>query len=210
MKKYNNDFIVGLFIILGVFGLFYLLYSTGKMNIKKDGYFIYVAFNDITGLDKKAPVMLNGLEVGKVQDIRASYENDKTMIILKLWLDKGVLVRENPVISIKSSGLVGGKFVQISSCEGKNLIKPDTLIYGKASLDLDSLMESVQLMSKDLSQQLNALISALKSPVEQNRGSIDGIIKNLEATSKNFEEFSADVKKHPWKLLFKTKENKKN
>lgn len=210
MKKYANDFIVGLFIVMGVFGLFYLFYSTGKLTLKKDGYFIYVVFNDITGLDKKAPVMLNGLEVGKVLDIKPSYEGDLTRMILKLWLAKDVMVRENPVISIKSSGLVGGKFVQISSCEGKQIIKPGSLIYGKTSLDLDSLMENVQTISGDLSRQMNALISALRSPVEQNRPSIDGIIKNLEATSKNFEEFSADVKKHPWKLLFKTKENKKN
>ena len=31
----------------------------------------------------------------------------------------------------------------------------------------------------------------------------------MEATSKNFEEFSDDIKRHPWKLLFKGKEKGK-
>ena len=39
---------------------------------------------------------------------------------------------------------------------------------------------------------------------------IDNILKNLEATSTNFKEFSNDLKRHPWKLIWKTKEKKKS
>jgi hypothetical protein len=42
--------------------------------------------------------------------------------------------------------------------------------------------------------------------IEDNKGGISNIIKNLEATSANFEAFSDNVKRHPWKLLFKGKE----
>lgn len=208
MKKYNNEFKVGLFIILCILGLIYLTFSTGKLNIKKDGYHIYVVFNEVAGLEIKAPVMLNGLEVGKVDDINISYAGDKTQITLKLWIDAKAKIRENPQISIKTLGLMGEKYIQIASSEGKNFIKPDTIIYGKPYLDLDAMMQQVQEISKDISQEVNKLLVNLNSTVGENKESITGIIKNLEASSKNFEEFSEDIKRHPWKLLFKTKEKK--
>lgn len=179
MKKYTTEFKVGLFFIICVLGLFYLTYSTGKLNFKEEGYSLYVSFNDIGGLDKKAPVMLNGVEIGKVQDIKISYDDDKTNVILKLWLNKQTKIRENPDISIKTLGLMGEKYIQITSLEGKNFITPGSILQGKPYVDLEALKDNVP-----------------------------SIMKNLEATSKNFEEFSLDIKKHPWKLLFKSKEKK--
>ena len=44
--------------------------------------------------------------------------------------------------------------------------------------------------------------------VDENMPSINNIIASLEKTSSNFEELSADLKRHPWKLLFKTKEKR--
>jgi phospholipid/cholesterol/gamma-HCH transport system substrate-binding protein len=206
MKKYTNEFKVGLFVILCILGLIYLTFSTGKVNLKKDGYYIYVILNEVAGLEKKAPVMLNGLEVGKVDDIKINYDNDKTQIMLKIWLDKGAKIRANPIISIKTLGLMGEKYIQIASSEGKEFIRPETILYGRPYLDLDALMEQAQTISKEITQQLNTLLASLNNTLEDNKGNISAIIKNLEATSENFEEFSADIKRHPWKLLFKTKE----
>lgn len=188
MKKYTNEFKVGLFVILCILGLAYLTFSTGKMNIKKDGFYIYVVFNDVAGLQNKAPVMLNGLEVGKVDDIRIAYDADNTQIILKLWLDKQARIRENPVISIKTLGLMGEKYIQVSSSKGKDFIKPEAVIIGNPYLDLDALMASIN------------------GTLEDNKSNINSMVKNFEAASKNFEDFSEDVKRNPWKLLFKTKE----
>lgn len=208
MKKYTNEFKVGLFVLFCLVGLFYISYRTGKMNIKKDGYYIYVLFDEVAGLEKKAPVMLNGLEVGKVEDIDISYENDKTQIVLKLWLEKQAKIRENPKVSIKTLGLMGEKYIQISSSEGKNFIAPGELIPGKPYLDLDALMEQAQAISKDISKQIDKLLASLNTTLDENKDNLAQIIKNLGAASSNFEEFSEDIKKHPWKLLFKTKEKR--
>lgn len=204
--KNTNEFKVGLFILLCVAGLAYLTYSTGKLNVKKEGYNIYVVYDEIVGLEKKAPVMLNGLEVGKVEDMEVSYDNDMTRIKLKLWLDKSAKIRENPVVSIKTLGLMGEKYIQISSSQGKNFIGPGTILEGKPFLDMDGLMEQAQAISKDLVDSANKLMTTLNGTVTDNKESISQIIKNMESSSKNFEEFSSDIKRHPWKLLMRQKE----
>ncbi len=191
MRKHTNEFKVGLFIVICLAGLFYLTVSTGKLNFKKDGYNIHVIFNDAAGMQKNSPVMLNGLEVGKVDDITVHYENDRTQIAMKLWLDKSAKIRDDAVISIKTLGLMGEKYIQISSKEGKDFIAKETVIVGKPYVDMDAMMA-----------QVNGLL-------DDNKGSINQMVKNMESTSKNFEEFSADIKSHPWKLLFKGKEKPK-
>ena len=188
MKRYTNEFKVGLFVILSIAGLFYLVYSTGKLNIKKDGYHIYAVFNEVAGLQEKAPVMLNGLEIGKIDDIKISYDNDKTEITLKLWIDKQAKIRERPVVSIKTMGLMGENYIHISSSAGGAFIAPEATLKGEPYLDVD------------------ALLANLNSTLDENKSGISRIVLNMEATSKNFEEFSDDIKRHPWKLLFKGKE----
>jgi len=206
MKNYSQEFKVGAFVILCVLGLLYMTYSTGKMNIKKDGYNIDVIFDEVAGLQSKAPVTLNGLEVGKVDDIRVFYDNDKTKIVLKLWLDKKAKIRENSIISIKTLGLMGEKFIQITSSDGKKFIEPGTILTGKPYMDLDALMEQAQTLSKDIGSQISKLLEGLNSTVDGNKGNISQIVRSLEVTSKNFEDFSGDLKSHPWKLLYRPKE----
>ena len=204
--KNTNEFKVGLFFILCIFGLLYLAFSTGKLNFKKDGYHIYAVFDEVVGLQTKAPVMLNGLEMGKVEDIKVSYDQNKTQVVLKLWLDKKALIREHPVVSIKTLGLMGEKYIQISSSQGKDFVQPEAVLAGKPFLDMDELMGQAQSISKEVTGQISKLLATINGTVEDNKVSVGQIVKNLEASSRNFEEFSADIKRHPWKLLFKGKE----
>jgi ABC-type transporter Mla subunit MlaD len=128
--------------------------------------------------------------VGKVDDIKIYDEGGSTRIMLKLWLEDGARVRENSRVSIKTLGLMGEKYIQISSSGKAGFIKPGTVLQGEPYLDLDKLLASVS------------------GTVEENKDSITAIVKNLETTSRNFEEFSGDIKRNPWKLLFRTKEKK--
>ncbi len=200
MKKYGSEFKVGLFIILCVIGLLIITFQTGKVNIKKEGYNLYVTFDEIAGLTKKAPVMLNGFEVGKVEDIQVFDTDNNTKITLKLWLDKKARVRDNAEVSIKTMGLMGEKYIQIASHSG-NFIKPGSTIAGKPYMDLDSVMDQ----TKILAEEAEKLSANLNNTVEGNKDQIASIIKNLEETSKNVEELTADLKAHPWKLLVKPK-----
>jgi len=162
MKKYGNEFKVGLFIILCILGLVYITFRTGKVSLKKDGYRLYVSFDEIAGLGKKAPVMLNGFEVGKVEDVKLSYDAGKTLITLKLWLDKDVLIREGSSISIKTLGLMGEKYIQITSSQSDNFLKPDTTLNGKPYADIDTL------------------IASLNTTMDENKDRITSITKNFE------------------------------
>ncbi len=217
-NKWTNEFKVGLFVLACLLGLAYMTYSTGKLGINKDsGYFVYVVFDEAAGMDKKAPVMLNGLEIGKVEDIKPSYEGNKTHITLKLWLENKAKVRENSEISIKMMGLMGEKYVQIESSNSNEFVTPGSTLNGQKYVDLDvfvrnlnAVVEENRQSVKDAIKHLDQVLANLDGTLSDNRDNLAKAIKNFETTSENFEEFSDDLRRNPWKILFKTKEKPKD
>ncbi|MCF7878146.1 MAG: MlaD family protein [Candidatus Omnitrophica bacterium] len=199
MKKYGNEFKVGLFFLICIIGLAAITFKTGKVSFKKEGYNLYVIFNEVAGLDVKAPVMLNGYEVGEVEDVKVVSQKDRTHILLKLLIDPGVKIRINPKVSIKTLGMMGEKYIQITSHTGKGFLKPDSRLEGKPYIDMDDLIDNVN----NLTEEVKKLTNNLNHTVKGNQDKISRMISNLETTSKNLEEFTADIKSHPWKLLFK-------
>ncbi|MDP8266578.1 MAG: MlaD family protein [Candidatus Aceula meridiana] len=216
MKRKNiaNEFKVGLFVVICLLALFYMAYRTGKLDLRAKGYYVYVIFDEAAGLGNKAPVMLNGLEIGKVVEIKPTYEGGLTKIKLKVWLEDEARIREGSTLSIKMMGMMGEKYIQISSSDNKNFVVPETVVKGDTYVDLDVLLRNINSLVEENKNSvfealnsLNMLLGNLNETVGENRESLTRIIQNFETTSQNFEEYSDDLKRNPWKLLFKTKEN---
>lgn len=187
-KILTNEFRVGLFVVLCLLGLFYMTYRTGKLDIRQKGYFITVIFKEAGGAQQKAPVMLNGYEVGKVDSIKPVYAEGKTAIAMKIWMQENAKIRQGSKFFVQMMGLMGEKYIQIVSSEEAQFIAPGSTVEGEPYVDL------------------SVLITNLNKAVDDNKGALKNTVKNFETTSQNFEEFSDDLKRNPWKLLFKTKE----
>jgi len=212
-KEWTSEFKVGLFVIACLLGLFYMTYSTGKLDIKKKGYSVHVIFKETAGLGRKAPVMLNGLEVGKVDEVKPFYEGSKTLISLKLWLEEQAKIREGSTFSIQMMGLMGEKYIQITSSENEKFIEPGSTLSGEPYVDLSTLISNLNKVVDENKETLKKAIANFdkvlantNDVVEGNKDSLARTIKNFETTSQNFEEFSDDLKRNPWKLLFRVKE----
>ncbi len=206
MKNYSNEFKAGFLILLAIITLGYITVKTGKLPLKQEGYSIFVIFDEISGLEDKAPVMLNGLTVGKVDGIEPVYQEDKTFIKLKLWIEKKAQIRKGAKVSIKTLGLMGEKYIQIASHTGEQFIMPGEILQGVSMQDLDAIMEEALVISKkveSLIDEVKILSTNLNLTVSENKTTLSQMLKNFESTSQNIEEMSADLKRHPWKLLYR-------
>ena len=88
--------------------------------------------------------------------------------------------------------------------EGSTLASEDPI-------EMRKLMKKVDVIAENLDKTLaeaRALAQNLNGVVKDNRPKIDSIVIKLESTADNFNEFSDDIKRHPWKLLIKGKETK--
>lgn len=187
-------------------------FALGSFTALEKTYELKAKFNWVSGLEKHAPVRLRGVQVGEVKDVQILYSGDETTILLTLVLKEKAKVREGTKAYVSMLGLMGEKYVEISDGpKGAAFLKPGSIIIGVDPSSMDELIDigkkvvaEVELTMVDIRK----LTNHLDELVVENREDIDFMIDKLKATSTNFEEFSNDIKRHPWKLLMKGKEKK--
>lgn len=76
-----------------------------------------VQFQDVKGLQDGSPVQLNGVSVGRVEQISLSPDPALRSIAVRIAVDRrfAELVREDTEVRIKTLGLLGDKFVEITA-----------------------------------------------------------------------------------------------
>ena len=211
MAKLSNEVKTGIVVVVGALLLLLLVYKIGGIKIEK-GYDIHCLFNYISGLEQHAPVRLSGVEVGEVKDIGISYAGDETKILLTLSLDDNAKVRQDSKIRISTLGLLGEKYVEITGgSKGSTFVKPGATIVGIDPFQMEDLVEMGENLAARLDSTMLDLQKLMKDAdgvIVDNREDIRATIANLKVTSENFKEFTEDIKRHPWKLLIKGKEQK--
>lgn len=113
-------------VVAGFAILFFVAFFViGKqLNLLKDpfgGNSYHAQFNFLSGLEVGAPVRLHGVKVGKVSDIAFLREkgigNSSIDITLNIDEKMAAWIREDSRVTINMSGVLGEKYVEISSGE---------------------------------------------------------------------------------------------
>ena len=207
--KMSNETKTGLFVLICLAALGGLLIKVGNFNLFKKGYTIKSHFHFTGGVKKNSPVRLSGVDVGEVKTIRMIYGDD-TQVEMDLWLDEGTQVRLDSHAYVTTLGLMGEKYIEIKSgTPAAGIAKAGDSIPGDDPVRLEELIQigtkvagDVGQMAKDISKVANHVDGA----IQDNRSKLDHIFDNLEDTSENFNDFSQNLKFHPWKVLAKGKE----
>lgn len=137
-ERLNLELIVGVFMIIGLLCLGYLSIKLGKVEVLgRRGYEVYAIFSDVGGLRSGASVVVAGVDVGRVETIRLEdYEARVT-----LQVNPDLQISEDAIVSIKTSGLIGEKYVQISAGAAADVLKPGERIrQTEAVVDIEALI----------------------------------------------------------------------
>lgn len=138
MKKFDLELTVGLLIIAGIICLGYLSIKLGKMEVwGGKGYDVDAIFSDVGGLKIGASIEIAGVEVGRVKSI--TLDNYQARVVLNLA--ENVRLQEDAIASIKTKGLIGEKFIEITPGGLEKIIPPGGLIREtQAAVDLEELI----------------------------------------------------------------------
>ncbi|MBW2058200.1 MAG: outer membrane lipid asymmetry maintenance protein MlaD [Deltaproteobacteria bacterium] len=140
MKRFDLELSVGLFVIFGIICLGYLSVKLARMEIMgSKGYNLYAVFSNSGGLKAGSPVVIAGVEVGRVKSI--ALENYQARVILNI--SEGVEIQEDAIASIKTKGLIGEKYVEITPGGSAKIIPPGGRIREtQPSVDLEELISN--------------------------------------------------------------------
>jgi len=140
MQRGNLELIVGFFVLVGLACLAYLAIHLGKMEVFGSGYQVVAIFDNISGLKKGAAVEVAGVDVGRVETIRLS-PGDRAYVTLRL--DRGLMLHDDAIASIRTKGIIGDKFVKLSPGGSEKVIPPGGKIRDtESAIDLEELISS--------------------------------------------------------------------
>ena len=179
--------LVGLFvIILGAVLIAGVLWLASGGAFKQQ-YDLYLAVSDesVSGLNVNAPVKYNGVDIGKVRDIRLDPANQERVNLL-FALERGTPIKEDTVAVLKIQGLTGIAYVELSGgAQGSPplLTLPGNrypLIRTKPSLSarLENVLTNVLAKLDSTSNSINALLS------DDNRAAFKNAIADIAAVTR--------------------------
>lgn len=140
MKNKNLELYVGIFVLIGVVCIGYLVLVLGESKLLgKNQYSLYGYFSSASGLKAGARVEMAGVEIGDVSMITL----DKKRLVARVAFDinTDVEVSEDSIASVKTAGIIGEKYIDISPGGAEFLLgNGDEILNTESSLDIESLV----------------------------------------------------------------------
>ena len=127
MKKYSMETAVGIFVVVGLLCVGYMAVKLGKLTLfGADTYPLLSSFTSVAGLRPGTSVEMYGIQVGKVESL--TIDGKRQMAVVKMMINKGVKVYDDASATIKTSGLIGDKYIKVDPGGAGEVLKPGATI----------------------------------------------------------------------------------
>jgi phospholipid/cholesterol/gamma-HCH transport system substrate-binding protein len=203
---------LGVFIVGGL-----LLFTVGifligdRRMLFERSFEISTEFSTITGLQTGATVRVSGKDAGEVLDIEVPPDPGKKFRVkIRITEELHPLVRTDSVATIQTDGLVGNKFLAISSgTKEKPQVPPGTAIPGQEPFEFADLMQQASETMKAVNQTIESIQDDLERTLQLTGdmiaeaqlilhdagGDVREITDSSNKIAKNINEMLSDVRK---------------
>ena len=132
------EFVVGLFVLVGILCLGYLAIKLGKLELVGGNYYeLQADFSSSAGLKKGASIEIAGVEVGRVKNI--GLKDNQAQVVLAI--QEGIVVYDDAIASIKTRGIIGEKYLGLSpGGAGEPLREGETIVDTESGVDLEQVV----------------------------------------------------------------------
>ncbi len=140
MGNTRVEIVVGFFLIIGFLAFGWLAIQLGEvpwLSASKT-YTINAVFNNISGVKVGADVQIAGVAVGKVVAVKLD-KNSQALVTMQLG--KNVQLPKDSIASVKSQGIIGDKYIQLTMGGDETMYPPGgTILDTESAVDLESLI----------------------------------------------------------------------
>ena len=127
MKKYAVETTVGIFLVFGLLCVGYMTLKLGHVSLLgDDAYSLFARFTTVSGLRVGSPVIMLGIEVGRVGRLTMDQKDQKAVVEIRI--QKGIKVYDDAIASIKTEGLIGDMFLSLGPGGSGKLLEPRGII----------------------------------------------------------------------------------
>ncbi|HYL37109.1 MAG TPA: MlaD family protein [Bryobacteraceae bacterium] len=178
-------FVVGTLLILG---LAVFLIGSNEL-LFQPNYHLKAQFANVSGLTPGADVRVGGIHEGTIKGIQLPNQpNGQVTLVMELDDRTHRVVKKDSMAAIKSDGLMGDKYVEISfGTEGAGDVKDGDTIASQPPLDISDLIKKADQIldsSKGAVENISQASDSLKdigAKVNQGKGTIGALINDKKA-----------------------------
>ena len=195
METKANYVAVGAFVLICVVGLVVtILWLAGAQYSQEYSYYQTYFKGPVTGLGKGTVTRYNGIDVGRVTDLKFN-PNDPQSVIVTMQVQPNLNIRQDSQASIESQGLTGGTYVEISGGTAKSPI-----LTAKEGQDYpiirakQSTLQQLEQSAPEVVAKLNVAVTRLNDVLsDKNRKSLSDVLTNLDETTSAIAKRSSDI-----------------
>ena len=175
-------FLLVTLVILGVF-----VFLVGSVESRFESkYEVKAEFQNVAGLNEGADVRVGGIRRGTVRHIQLPRRPDgKVAVFLSLNQDTKDVVKQDSVASIKSEGLLGDKYIEVSfGSPDASAIRNGELIGSQPALDISDLIAKTNQILDGAHQTLDNLegvthnAGEITAKVNEGKGTVGALVND--------------------------------
>ncbi len=186
MEYRRSEIRAGIFLVISFAIVVVMVFAVSDIqSLFKKKKEVRVLFSSGEGIEKNAPVRYSGMKVGKVESVRVAPEyNEQVEVTLSVYQD--TVIKEDAKASIKTLGLVGGKYVELSSgSQAAPQLGPGKILKGEESMKLEDLTKAALVVVGKLTNIATNLDRMLGDPA---------LARSIRTTVQNLQEVSSNIK----------------
>lgn len=151
MTHRTTEIIAGIFVCIGLIAVLFLTLQIGGASLfGKDSYLLHAEFNSAAGVNPGSRVEIAGVRVGTVKGIDLSSD---FYARVTLEINGGIELDDDTIASIKTSGLIGDRYISLMPGGSGLRLEPEDLILDTESpIDIESLISRFALGGLDGSE----------------------------------------------------------
>lgn len=190
MAKVSNELKIGLTTIIAII-VGFIGYSIMKdQPLFKSSTVIYTKFSQVHGLIPGNPINIRGFKIGTVKNMDLLI-SDSTLVTLSI--EEDYQIPKGSIAILKSSGVLGGKFIEIQKSNSREMVEDGETIEGEYEQGImDSFAAEGEKLSNDISTSIKGmeeLIVGLNETLnDSTRQNISGILGNLRSTTSSLDQ----------------------
>lgn len=225
MKTPKKEVLIGLCAVMALAVLYFGIEFLKGVNIFKPANYYYASYTDVAGLQKSAPVTVNGFKVGQVREISYEYDNPGHVCVelsldrelrlpvgTKAVIEQDLLGTSTVVLHMGSSkdfheighrlegetaqGLMGSVSEQLMPSVSAIFPKIDSLVTALNTLVRDPALSSSVKRLDDITLSLNSTMKQLNATARQ----LDPVMKNVNGITGNVNTITSDLTQVSGKL----------
>lgn len=165
-KETSKDLLAGLFLLTGICLFFLSVLILGRERNLFGSFVRYsTVYSDVRGLNVGAPVRLGGISVGRIATVALSPDvsDSRVVVTIEVLDEYAARIRADSTATIETQGLLGDKFINISTSGTGAALPPGGMLASHEAADLNNIIRKVEALADTASSGITAVTDISKA-----------------------------------------------